>query len=172
METGIPLSKILLVTYTEKAAGELRDRIRKELLENKGSEFERALSEIDNAPIGTIHSFCQKTLRDFAYEAEVPFAMGMVGEDVASDLINRLLRDEWAEEIAENNLNANTVCAQMISTINSFAEGMEIPAAKYWKILQEHSDERYFAVARKGAKQESEYTVAGLMGFIRAGKRY
>lgn len=169
VETGIPLSKILLVTYTEKAAGELRDRIRKELLENKGSEFERALSEVDNAPIGTIHSFCQKTLRDFAYEAEVPFAMGMVGEDVASDLINRLLRDEWAEEIAENNLNANTVCAQMISTINSFAEGMEIPAAKYWKILQEHSDERYFAVARKGAKQESEYTVAGLMGFIRAG---
>lgn len=171
VESGIPLSKILLVTYTEKAAGELRDRIRQEMLENqsKGSAFERALSEVDNAPIGTIHSFCQKTLRDFAYEADVPFAMGMVGDDAVSDLINRLLRDEWADEIAENNLNANAVCAKMISTINAFAEGMEIPAAKYWKVLQEHPDEKYFAASRKGAKQESEYTVAGLMGFIRAG---
>lgn len=171
VESGIPLSKILLVTYTEKAAGELRDRIRQEMLENqsKGSAFERALSEVDNAPIGTIHSFCQKTLRDFAYEADVPFAMGMVGDDAVSDLINRLLRDEWADEIAENNLNANAVCAKMILTINAFAEGMEIPAAKYWKVLQEHPDEKYFAASRKGAKQESEYTVAGLMGFIRAG---
>lgn len=171
VESGIPLSNILLVTYTEKAAGELRDRIRQEMLENrqKCSAFERALSEVDNAPIGTIHSFCQKTLRDYAYEADVPFVMGMVGDDAVSDLINRLLRDEWANEIAENNLDANAVCAQMISMINAFADGMEIPAFKYWKVLQEHSDEKYFAVARKGAKQESEYTVAGLMGFIRAG---
>ncbi len=169
VETGIPLSKILLVTYTEKAAGELRDRIRKEMLENKGPAFERALSEVDNAPIGTIHSFCQKTLRDFAYEADVPFAMGMVGEDAVADLINRFLRDEWADEIAKSNLNANDVCAKMISAIKAFAEGMEVPAVKHWKVLQEHSGEKYFAVARKGAKQESEYTVAGLMGFIRAG---
>lgn len=171
VESGIPLSKILLVTYTEKAAGELRDRIRQEMLENRQrcSAFELALSEVDNAPIGTIHSFCQKTLRDFAYEADVPFAMGMVGDDAVSDLINRLLRDEWADEIAENNLDANAVCNRMISTINAFAEGMEVPAFKYWKVLQEHLDEKYFAIARKGAKQESEYTVAGLMDFIRAG---
>lgn len=172
VESEIPLSKILLVTYTEKAAGELRDRIRQEMFENrsKGSAFERALSEVDNAPIGTIHSFCQKTLRDFAYEAEVPFAMGMVGNDAVSDLINRLLRDEWADEIAENNLNANTVCAKMISTINAFSDGMEIPAVKYWKVLQEHSDEKYEALSRSNAKTSTEYTISSLMQNIRNGK--
>ncbi len=170
VESGIPLSKILLVTYTEKAAGELRDRIRKEMLENKGPAFERALSEVDNAPIGTIHSFCQKTLRDFAYEADVPFAMGMVGNDAVSDLIDRLLRDEWAEEIAENNLNANTVRARMISTIGAFSEGMEIPAAKYWKVLQDHSDEKYEALPRSNAKTSTEYTISSLMQNIRNGK--
>ncbi len=172
VEAGIPLSKILLVTYTEKAAGELRDRIRQEMLENqsKGSAFERALSEVDNAPIGTIHSFCQKTLRDFAYEADVPFAMGMVGDDAVADLINRLLRDEWADEIAENNLNANAVCAKMISLINAFAEGMEVPAVKYWKVLQEHSDEKYEALSRSNAKTSTEYTISGLMQNIGSGK--
>lgn len=170
VETGIPLSKILLVTYTEKAAGELRDRIRKEMLENKGSAFERALSEVDNAPIGTIHSFCQKTLRDFAYEADVPFAMGMVGEDAVADLINRFLRDEWADEIAKSNLNANDVCAKMISAIKAFAEGMEVPAVKHWKVLQEHPDEKYFALSKSNAKTPKEYSVSDLMRNIQNGK--
>lgn len=65
---GCPLKKILIVTYTEKAAGELKDRIRKkmeEVLDKDGTErstiekFERALRSIDNAAIFTIHSFCQ-----------------------------------------------------------------------------------------------------------------
>ena len=37
--------------------------------------FERACQDIDKAMIGTIHSFCRKTLHDFAYEANVPFDM-------------------------------------------------------------------------------------------------
>ena len=55
VKEGVPLSKILLVTYTEKAAGELRDRIRQEM-EECGLP-----GDVDSATIGTIHSFCQKT---------------------------------------------------------------------------------------------------------------
>lgn len=64
VKEGVPLSKILLVTYTEKAAGELRDRIRQEM-EECGLP-----GDVDSATIGTIHSFCKKTLHDFAVESK------------------------------------------------------------------------------------------------------
>lgn len=98
---GFPLSKILLVTYTEKATGELRDRIRGKMesslesaTENKAL-FKAALLEVDNAPIFTIHSFCERTLADFAYEAGVPFDLAMAPGSDLSDFIDRIIRDEW-----------------------------------------------------------------------------
>ena len=59
IEEKVDLEKILVVTYTEKAAGELRDRIRKACPDK----------DVDNAPIFTIHSFCQKTLSEFYFTA-------------------------------------------------------------------------------------------------------
>ncbi|MCX7726639.1 MAG: UvrD-helicase domain-containing protein, partial [Chitinispirillaceae bacterium] len=56
----------LLVTYTEKAAGELKERIRKEIEErlkkekdpNLKSHLENCLNTFHEAYIGTIHSIC------------------------------------------------------------------------------------------------------------------
>ena len=86
---GTPLKKILIVTYTEKAAGELKDRIRKkidEVLANGRIDkdvpdlapeqlvfFRKAYQDVDNAAIFTIHSFCQKALKEYAYDAGRPF---------------------------------------------------------------------------------------------------
>ncbi len=102
----IPLSEVLFVTYTEKAAGEMRDRIREEMVECASKAtleekplFERACQDIDKAVIGTIHSFCRKTLHDFAYEAEVPFDMENANDQSAEVIIDRLIRDEWEDEI-------------------------------------------------------------------------
>lgn len=106
IKNGIRLSEVLFVTYTEKAAGEMRDRIREEMIEclEKASPaekplFERACQDVDNAMIGTIHSFCRKTLHDFAYEANVPFDMGNADDQAAEVVIDRLIRDEWANDI-------------------------------------------------------------------------
>ena len=66
---GIPLSKILIVTYTDKATGELRDRIRQKMEDCLAEEnlecYREALQNIHTAPIFTIHSFCQKVLHEF-----------------------------------------------------------------------------------------------------------
>jgi len=108
-----PLKKILIVTYTEKAAGELKDRIRKkidEVLEkgliDKGEDrlteeqlgyFRKAYQEVDNAAIFTIHSFCQKTLKEYAYDAGRPFDVGVVDDSKIEDLIDRFVRDVWPQ---------------------------------------------------------------------------
>ena len=101
-QAGIPLSKILIVTYTEKATGELRDRIRQKMEDSLAEEnlecYREALQNIHTAPIFTIHSFCQKVLHDFAYEAGASFNLEVVADESIKNLIQRLIRDKWSFE--------------------------------------------------------------------------
>ena len=57
---GVPVGSILALTFTEKAAGELRERARKRLNDLGEDEHARA---VDAAWIGTIHGFCARVLR-------------------------------------------------------------------------------------------------------------
>ena len=111
-EAGVTLDQILIVTYTEKAAGELKKRIRDKMEEVCKSKFlvdkkyipvtdirpfEAALRDIDNAQIYTIHSFCQKILREHAYETGRPLDMQLIDDKVIKELIDRKIRDEWSQ---------------------------------------------------------------------------
>ena len=63
VRSGAPLSEIVAITFTEKAAGELRERIREELLR---AGLRESLAELESAPIQTIHAFAAGILRDQA----------------------------------------------------------------------------------------------------------
>ena len=79
------VKNLLLVTYTEKAAGELKDRIRK-ILEEAGC----LPSDFDEVTICTIHSFCRSLLTEYAFENRVPMQVEIGGSD--KDLIHRAVR--------------------------------------------------------------------------------
>src|SRR4051812_29197264 len=57
---GGPGNGILALTFTEKAAGELAERLRRRLTYLGEAEHARA---VDGAWIGTIHGFCARLLR-------------------------------------------------------------------------------------------------------------
>jgi ATP-dependent helicase/nuclease subunit A len=59
-EDGIAPGRILAITFTERAAGELRARIRARLLELGERQAAR---DTEGAPIGTFHGFCARLLR-------------------------------------------------------------------------------------------------------------
>lgn len=104
------LRNILLVTYTEKAAGELLGRIREGLqkkleeLQKLGAEAEPLrvhlqdnLDNLQDAWIGTIHSICLRILQQFPFESGVPFTTEMVDDRKGLQAVLRqTMRCEWA----------------------------------------------------------------------------
>jgi ATP-dependent helicase/nuclease subunit A len=65
-DEGLDVESILVITYTKRAAGELRSRIRSELRARGRHDLARAL---DSAWISTIHGFCNRLLKAYPFEA-------------------------------------------------------------------------------------------------------
>lgn len=83
-EEKIDLSKILIVTYTEKAAGELKDRIRQKL---NGKNC-------NDASICTIHSFCQNAIAEFAVSAKLPRNLNTIKDEELNKYLEGYLRSK------------------------------------------------------------------------------
>ena len=94
---GRPIERIVAITFTEKAAAELKDRVRGELEraladDSDGAKLIReALASLDRAQISTIHAFGQGLLRAFAAEAGIDPAF-VVQDEVLAD---RRLQERW-----------------------------------------------------------------------------
>ena len=107
VEKELPVKHILVVTYTRAATEELRDRLRKKLVQARdelakpATEREMltelldedaisqarhklltAIQHFDEAAIYTIHGFCQRVLSDFAFECGYPFDLELIGDDL------------------------------------------------------------------------------------------
>lgn len=96
---GVDMREIAAVTFTEKAAAELRDRLRAALERSarRGADrerAERALDELDGAAIGTLHSFAQRILFEHPIEAGLPPLI-----EVADELSSAVAFEErWSEQ--------------------------------------------------------------------------
>ncbi|MFN3600119.1 MAG: UvrD-helicase domain-containing protein [Dietzia sp.] len=72
---GVPVDRIAAITFTEKAAAELRDRLRVHLVDQRDrgdSRADGALAGLDTAAIGTLHSFALRLLSENPLEAGIP----------------------------------------------------------------------------------------------------
>jgi ATP-dependent exoDNAse (exonuclease V) beta subunit len=104
------LARIVAVTFTEKAAGELRLRLRgeierarhnTELLSDARARFDEALKQLEEARIGTIHSFCADLLRERPVEARVDPMFEVAPEDVAGEMFDAAF-ERWFERVLDN----------------------------------------------------------------------
>jgi ATP-dependent helicase/nuclease subunit A len=86
LEQGYPIRSILAITFTEKAAREMRSRIRNALSRTEHSTFNVQLFNLDSARIGTIHSLCAELLRAHPAEAGLDPAFEVLEEGLASAL--------------------------------------------------------------------------------------
>ena len=123
LEKELSVRQILVVTYTVAATGELRQRIRQTLAtallafrdnastdpfmlallqkntgrrEDLAARLERALYGFDESPIYTIHGFCQRVLKDRAFETGSLFDTELVADQ--ERILRQLAEDYWRKE--------------------------------------------------------------------------
>ena len=62
---GVELNRMLIITFTKAAAAEMRQRLAKRLsMENGSEQMMRAIDQLETAQISTIHSFCQRVIKN------------------------------------------------------------------------------------------------------------
>ncbi|MGD0517615.1 MAG: UvrD-helicase domain-containing protein [Thermoguttaceae bacterium] len=102
------LGQLVAITFTERAAREMRSRIR-EKCRNRLLECPEAderywlelLRELDTARIGTIHSFCGSLLRSHAVEAGLDPRFRVLDQAQADTLLSELINDQLREKLAK-----------------------------------------------------------------------
>ena len=104
------MAGLAAITFTEAAAAELRDRVRRDLegaaeddSRDAGSRdrCRQAVSEMDAASIQTLHSFAQSLLRELPLEAGLPPGFEML-DPIEGDLRFQQAWDQWLDESLES----------------------------------------------------------------------
>jgi ATP-dependent exoDNAse (exonuclease V) beta subunit len=101
------LQGLVAVTYTDKAAGEMKLRLRTEIerarselpaVDPRRPRLDRALAELELAHIGTIHALCGDLLRERPVEAGVDPSFEIVAGDAQSGLYDQAF-DRWFQRV-------------------------------------------------------------------------
>ena len=93
-ERGLDVDSILVITYTRRAAGELRTRIRAALAARGRHDLAR---ELDGAWISTIHGFCARLLRAYPLAAGLDPRFRELDEAQAAVLRSEAFGDALAD---------------------------------------------------------------------------
>jgi len=144
----LTVDEILVVTFTEAATAELRDRIRARIIEvrhafirledaqTKGYECEesdpfindllsqisdpqgakqlllQAIRQMDEAAIYTIHGFCQRMLKEHAFESGSYFETEFITDEMP--IRQQAIEDFWREQFYHKNDDGDYALAKLV----------------------------------------------------------
>lgn len=137
VDSGKPIDSIAAVTFTRKAANELRERLQVSLEQKihddsiepeRARRFDIALRDLDRAFIGTIHSFCGRLLREHPIELTLDPNFVEV-TDVAWEELARSFWARWIERTKQHNdadwAELNELAIEPRSLFASFSKILE-----------------------------------------------
>jgi len=145
----VSLHEMLMVTFTEAAAAEMRQRIRLRLEEElnrshvagSGTSKERLteqLALLDTAHICTLHSFCLELVRQHFYELELDPQLKVLDEDqaklLAAETLDALFREHYS--------GAGVGSEAVLRLLQDYADGRELPIRELILHLHEFTQTR------------------------------
>jgi ATP-dependent helicase/nuclease subunit A len=119
-EEQVSLDGILIVTFTEAAATEMRERLRSALEKAATRRPDAGLAEqlalFDAAHIGTLHSFCFKLVREHFHELALDPQLSVLDEGEARSLSDEILEEQFQSHY--ENEDAFSLAAQELIRIH------------------------------------------------------
>lgn len=106
--SGTDVKEILAVTFTKKAAAQMKEKLRRELVRaindpsataERRAALRKQLSEVPGADISTIHSFCSRLIRAHFFAAGVDGGFSVIAGD---DAEGTELKSKALDEVFEN----------------------------------------------------------------------
>ncbi len=103
IEEGVPIDRMLIVTFTNAAAAEMKEKIRKALIEEIDKAPEQAgklreqLALLARANISTFHAFALDVIRRFFYQVEIE-----PGFSICDDAQRTILKEDAMDLLLEN----------------------------------------------------------------------
>jgi ATP-dependent helicase/nuclease subunit A len=150
-DDGAEVGQVVAITFTDRAARQMRGRIRAAVLahlhaaasEDEELTWARHLRGLETAPISTIHAFCGALLRQYAFEAGLDPQF-----DVLEEVLAVNVRDEAAEECLQRLLTARTDTAEdlrqlvplygwstVVEAVNSLLQSRDADRWQRWLAL-------------------------------------
>ncbi len=133
---GVPVEKMLIVTFTKAAAGEMRKRL-SEALEKEAFGnplLQEAYEQLDQASIQTLHSFCSDLIKRYFQEAGCDPQARTTDDSTTGPMLNQAIKDAVGNLYESLNIDINTL------TDWYPAKDLEEMAAKLYKDLRSRPD--------------------------------
>lgn len=113
-----PQNKILVITFTDKAANEMKSRI-----VNEAEMNNIKISEASELWVSTFHSFCMKILKKYSIEAGLSPSFKMAEEQQLKDIYDKLIKHiKYDEAFSINNfaeiMHKNSIESDILSVKN------------------------------------------------------
>jgi superfamily I DNA/RNA helicase len=142
-----PLSRIIAVTFTDKAAGEMKLRLRTSIEEARLDDtataevralLDKTLEELEAARIGTIHSLAADLLRERPVEARVDPLFEVVAEESSATLFNEAFEQWFQRTLADPPEGVRRVLRRRARGCNERGFKAELRDAAW--VLADHCD--------------------------------
>jgi ATP-dependent helicase/nuclease subunit A len=145
LATGTPVEKIVAVTFTHKAAGELKIRLREGLDKARAASadaserrnLEDALERLEEAAIGTIHGFCAQILRERPVEARVDPGFEELTEQEAARFYGRAF-DQWFQRKLDSGAEGLRRALARLASREEWRTGPPMESLKHagWQLVE------------------------------------
>ena len=158
LEENASLSSLVLMTFTEAAAEEMKERIKKRLEEHLQKGYDkrilREIALLPTANISTIHAFCKRLIEEnyAGLSIDAHFRIGDTGEMslLQSDILEELLEEEYEKK--EDSFLAfvdqfsmgkkDKGIEELILKLYNLASAMPFPKAYLQGLLEEDAHSR------------------------------